>query len=110
MSVDLSDPAIQAAKESILSHNDSRSWYVAPCKLRNKPAPRLGRECAELNDRVCLGYTDPPNALKVVGLGSDPALPSIRQLIDSTQDDVMFAYAEVKGKGLIIAFMRDSVG
>jgi hypothetical protein len=85
MSVDLSAPEIQVAHQQILDKADPTTWFI-------------------------LSYGSPPSALQLVSSGRAPPLPQIREILAETSEDVLFGYAEVGGKGLIIAFMRDNVG
>jgi hypothetical protein len=85
MSVDLSAPEIQAAHQQILDKADPTAWLI-------------------------LSYGSPPSALQLVASGEAPPLPQIRDVLASTAEDVLFGYANVGGKGLVIAFMRDNVG
>ena len=63
-----------------------------------------------LMDRFLLSYDNFPTSLKVSSSGSQPTLPSIRAKLAETDEDVIFGYAEIRGKGLVIAFLKDSVG
>lgn len=85
MSVDLSAPEIRAAHQQILDKADPTTWFI-------------------------LSYGSPPSAVQLVASGPAPPLPQIRDLLAATAEDVLFGYAEIGGKGLIVAFMKDNVG
>jgi hypothetical protein len=86
--------------------------------LSNKERYRCWRHIVEAgtvfelstDNRFLLTYSSPPSLLRVAASGPDPALPTIRERLAETSEDVLFGYAEVHGKGLVIAFMKDNVG
>jgi len=72
--------------------------------------PHRPISASDTDDRFLLTYSAPPSTLRVVASGPNPALPAIREQLAHASEDVVFGYAEVYGKGLVIACMRDNVG
>jgi len=86
-----------------------QEWTTLLC---DADTTRILARVHELNidDRFLLTYSSPHSKLCLVASGPNPALPTIRERLADTSEDVLFGYAEVHGKGLVIAFMKDNVG
>lgn len=87
MSVDLSDPEVQSTRTDLLNPYSPTKWFILSYAPQQSTA-----------------------ALSVLASGENPALPRIREVLEKTEEEVLFGYAEVGGKGLIVAFLRDNVG
>jgi len=62
--------------------------------------------------RFLLQYNSPSNPTHLIlnSSGEDPVLPHLRGTIQTSNEDVLFGYAEVQGKGLVLVYLTDKIG
>ncbi|WWC58187.1 uncharacterized protein I303_100723 [Kwoniella dejecticola CBS 10117] len=95
MSVDLSDPQIGVARSKLQDANDSTTWLL----LHYASSPTSPNPVSSLSQSITL-----------LASGGEPVLPSWQEHLSDTREDVLFGYGEIAGKGLVLLFLRDSVG
>ncbi|WVN89195.1 uncharacterized protein L203_104412 [Cryptococcus depauperatus CBS 7841] len=88
MSVDLSDPRLAAARAAVTNTADSTSWFL----LHYSPNHST------------------PQVLQVLETGSDPVLPAWQEHLNRTTEGILFGYAEIAGKGLVLVYLRSDIG
>ncbi|KAK8845606.1 hypothetical protein IAR55_006322 [Kwoniella newhampshirensis] len=87
MSIDLSDPQLTAVRGAIADPNNPISWFI-----------------------LHYSSTAPSPSLAVLADGPSPVLPHWQEHLNDTNEDVLFGYGEIGGKGLVMVFLRDNVG
>ncbi|ORX34835.1 hypothetical protein BD324DRAFT_635239 [Kockovaella imperatae] len=85
MSVDLNDPEIQRLQREVLDPSSQTTWFLT--------------------------HYDPSTSSVLVPLasGSSPSISRIRDTLASTTEELVYGYADVQGKGLIIVYMIDGI-
>ncbi|WVW81865.1 hypothetical protein I302_103863 [Kwoniella bestiolae CBS 10118] len=95
MSVDLSDPQIASTRDKIQDPSDPTTWFLlhyATSPTSSSPVPSMSQ------------------SITVLSSGGEPVLPSWQEHLRDTNQDVLFGYGEIAGKGLVLLFLRDNVG
>ncbi|KAK6905283.1 hypothetical protein I204_05228 [Kwoniella mangroviensis CBS 8886] len=95
MSVDLSDPQIGLTRSKIQDPSDPTTWFL----LHYVTSPTSPTSIPSLSQSIT-----------VLSSGPEPLLPSWQEHLTDTNEDVLFGYGEIAGKGLVLLFLRDSVG
>lgn len=90
MSVDLSHPDIAAARASISNPADPAAWLL-------------------------LQYASPPSTTQLPQLllfdsGPLPVLPAWQHHLQTTHQSILFGYAEIAEKGLVLVYLTPDVG
>ncbi|WWD22553.1 hypothetical protein CI109_107046 [Kwoniella shandongensis] len=93
MSIDLSDPQLTAVRGAIADPNDQTSWFILHYATPSTASPAA--------------HTP---SLALVSSGPDPVLPQWQEHLNGTNEDVLFGYGDIGGKGLVLVFLRDTVG
>ncbi|WVQ93608.1 hypothetical protein IAU59_000683 [Kwoniella sp. CBS 9459] len=92
MSVDLSDPQIGSVRSKIQDPNEPTTWFLLHYAT-STPVP-----------------TSSQAIIILLASGSEPVLPSWQEHLSDTNEDILFGYGEIAGKGLVLLFLRDNVG
>ncbi|WWC99187.1 hypothetical protein V866_006082 [Kwoniella sp. B9012] len=95
MSVDLSDPQIGLTRSKIQDPNDPTTWFLL-------------HYATSLTSPISIPSLS--QYITVLSSGPEPLLPSWQEHLTDTKEDVLFGYGEIAGKGLVLLFLRDSVG
>lgn len=90
MSVDFSHPDIAAARASISNPSDPAAWLL-------------------------LQYASPPSTTQLPQLllldsGPLPVLPAWQHHLQNTHQSILFGYAEIAEKGLVLVYLTPDVG
>ncbi|WVQ80968.1 hypothetical protein IAT38_003075 [Cryptococcus sp. DSM 104549] len=91
MSVDLSDPQVTAARQAIADPSDPTSWFLLHYAPGTSPSPLA-------------------QSITLLEAGPSPVLPSWQEHLNATTENVLFGFGEIGGKGLVLVFLRESVG
>ncbi|WRT63784.1 uncharacterized protein IL334_000709 [Kwoniella shivajii] len=95
MSVDLSDPQVSTVRDKILDTNDPTTWFL----LHYAISPTSITPSSSLSQSITL-----------LASGREPVLPKWHENLTETNEDVLFGYGEIAGKGLVLLFLKDKVG
>lgn len=87
MSVDISNPLILSTRNDILTPTNPTVWFILSYATHS-PSP----------------------SLQLLQSGGEPALDGVRGVLEETKEEVLFGYAEVGGKGLVVVYLKDNVG
>ena len=61
--------------------------------------------------RFLLHYdTQNPSSLVPLASGDNPSIPQIREHLSNSSENLVYGYADIQGKGLVLAYMAEGVG
>ncbi|OCF31234.1 hypothetical protein I316_07203 [Kwoniella heveanensis BCC8398] len=96
MSVDLSDPPIGLTRSKIQDPTEPTTWFLLHyANSATSPTPLPSTSSQKLT---------------LLASGPEPVLPSWQEHLADTNEDILFGYGEIGGKGLVLLFLRDNVG
>ena len=80
-------------------------------RLRGRIALYCHLQLTAPSYRFLLQY-DPSNASSLIPLASGPdaPLPQIKENLGACGEDLVYGYADVQGKGLVVVYMVESIG
>ncbi|WVF65964.1 hypothetical protein IAT40_000702 [Kwoniella sp. CBS 6097] len=97
MSVDLSDPQIGLTRSKIQNPDEATTWFL----LHYATSP---------TSPVTTSSSTSSQIITLLASGPEPVLPSWQEHLADTNEDILFGYGEIAGKGLVMLFLRDNVG
>ncbi|WVR03560.1 hypothetical protein IAU60_000552 [Kwoniella sp. DSM 27419] len=90
MSADLSDPQLGAARDRIQDPNDPTTWLLA--------------------HYASAGASTSGQPITLLASGGEPVLPAWQKHLSDSNEEILFGYGDIAGKGLVLLFLKDSVG